>query len=331
MRTEEVNNTRYLPGMSGGHYESFFLRANHPSRPLAFWFRYTIFSPKGRPNDALAELWAVWSDGEQQQCTAAKLEMPLRDADFAHDRFRVSMGDSRLDGQALNGRVKNRHAEIEWHLNYSDGQAPLLVLDRNLYEASIPKAKLLVGSPLARFNGTVTVNGDSFEIRDWVGSQNHNWGPKHTDRYAWGQVAGFDEAPNTFFEVATAKLKFGPVWTPFMTVMVLRHHAKEYRLNTIMHALKAKASFQYFEWHFDSAADGVRIKGSIRADRWKFVGLPYYNPPGGTKYCLNSKIASCRIALTDGGITTVMNTASRAAFEILTDDATGHGIRIEEF
>ena len=32
-----------------GHYESWFQRANHPSRPLAFWIRYTIFCPARPP------------------------------------------------------------------------------------------------------------------------------------------------------------------------------------------------------------------------------------------------------------------------------------------
>ena len=44
-----VNATRYRPGRQLGHYESFFQRANHPSRPLAFWIRYTIFSPQDHP------------------------------------------------------------------------------------------------------------------------------------------------------------------------------------------------------------------------------------------------------------------------------------------
>src|SRR5688500_2735999 len=36
---EEPNAVRYRPGEAAGHYESFFLRANHPARPLAFWIR----------------------------------------------------------------------------------------------------------------------------------------------------------------------------------------------------------------------------------------------------------------------------------------------------
>jgi hypothetical protein len=52
------------PSQPAGHYESYYLRGNHPNRPLAFWIRYTIFSAEGRPSDALGELWAIVIDGE---------------------------------------------------------------------------------------------------------------------------------------------------------------------------------------------------------------------------------------------------------------------------
>jgi len=54
---QRVNFTRYLPGQTTDHYESFFVRANHPTRPLAFWIRYTLFSPHRHPENALGELW----------------------------------------------------------------------------------------------------------------------------------------------------------------------------------------------------------------------------------------------------------------------------------
>ena len=45
---QECNAVRYRPGDEEGHYESYFQRANHPGRPLAFWIRHTIFSPRNR-------------------------------------------------------------------------------------------------------------------------------------------------------------------------------------------------------------------------------------------------------------------------------------------
>jgi hypothetical protein len=332
MKSETFNFTQYKPGSKKGHYESYFLRANHPSLPLAFWFRYTIFCPKKHPEKALAELWAIWFDGQKKQHVAAKKEIPLQQAVFASDKFYVAIEDACLTENMLSGKIINRNVEIEWQLNYVGAEKPLLVLHEKLYESPFPKAKLLVGKPLALFNGNIKVNQTVYHIENWVGSQNHNWGVKHTDHYAWGQVAGFDNAPHSFFEVATARLKFGPLWTPFMTVMVLRHNNQEYRLNTILHALKAHASFNYFNWHFDSAGHSIRINGTITALKDDFVGLKYYNPPGGIKHCLNSKIASCKICIThknaQGKIhEEILETSSRAAFEILTDDHS-HGVSI---
>ena len=80
-------------------------------------------------------------------------------------------------------------------------------------------------------------------MNQWVGSQNHNWGSRHTDQYAWGQVAGFDTHPDSFLEVATARLRVGAVWSPPLTLMVLRHEGKEWALNSIVQSLRASGSF----------------------------------------------------------------------------------------
>ena len=40
-----------------GHYESFYLRAAHPSEPLGIWIRYTVHKrPGAEPNGSLFTL-----------------------------------------------------------------------------------------------------------------------------------------------------------------------------------------------------------------------------------------------------------------------------------
>ncbi|MBW1989238.1 MAG: hypothetical protein JRI97_06800 [Deltaproteobacteria bacterium] len=324
----KANYARYRPQDAKGHYESYFLRANHPERPLAFWIRYTVFSPKGRPEQAIGELWGMVFDGETNKHVAAKTELPISQCHFDPDSFNVQIGDAFLKSGSLSGKAKTGTREIGWDLSYIGGERPLFLLPLNLYEAPLPKAKALVGRPHARFAGTITVNGEPLEIDDWVGSQNHNWGSKHTDLYAWGQVAGFTGAPDAFLEVGTAKLKFGPVWTPYMTVMVLRIDGEEYPLNGLLKSLTAKGSFDYFTWKFSSRGPGIQVDGTISAKPADFVGLTYYNPPGGIKHCLNSKIAACELTVTAGNRTQRLVTPHRAAFEILTDDR-AHGIPIQ--
>jgi Tocopherol cyclase len=182
---------------------------------------------------------------------------------------------------------------------------------------------------MACFSGVLTVDGKQVEIADWVGSQNHNWGSRHTDLYAWGQVAGFDNQPDSFLEVATASLRLGPFWTPPITPVVLRHRQREYAFTRLGQAIRAKGRFGYFSWEFASSNEDAEIAATISAPREAFVGLRYYNPPGGIKHCLNSKIASCTLRLTDrrAGTSEVLETRNRAAFEILTDDRE-HGVDI---
>jgi hypothetical protein len=83
----------------------------------------------------------------------------------------------------------------------------------------------------------------------------------------------------------------------------------------------------YFYWDFRARSSEIQIEGRISAKAVDFVCLRYYNPPGGIKYCLNTKIAACQLTLRLKGATKseVLETPNRAAFEILTDK-TDHGL-----
>jgi hypothetical protein len=322
MFTREQANAFRDDGSDRGHYESYFQRANHPSRPLAFWIRYTTFVPQARRSAALAELWAVYFDGEERRIIAVREERPLIESRFSSTELAARIGDAVLDDRRLSGKARHEGHDIAWSLRYSSTEPPLLLLPERLYSSPFPKAKALVGSPLARFSGELRVDGRRIDVDDWVGSQNHNWGCQHTDRYAWGQVAGFDDAPDAFFECATASLKVGPVYTPRMTLLVLRYGGEEFRMNSVPRSLLSKGSYRPFTWTVKSERRGVAIEASIYAEPDAFVALPYGNPPGGIKICLNSKIAACALRLERKGKPTVrLRTRSRAAFEILTDQA----------
>jgi hypothetical protein len=332
----DFNHARYPPGTTGGFYESYFQRANHPTRPLAFWIRYTIFCPKGRPHDAIGELWAVYFDGERQQHVVAKSEFTAGRFVFSREGLAARIGEAVLEPGGLAGAAESRGHRIHWDLSFSGTSKPAFLLPQRLYAGGFPKAKSLVGLPMARYDGTLVVDGTSVDVEGWLGSQNHNWGTRHTDRYAWGQVAGFDNAPDSFLEVATGQIRLGALWSPRITPLVLRHQGEEYALRSLWQAtVRARGSFgeesrlkALLRWEFASRGKGIEVEGRMSAPKEAFVGLRYYNPPGGEKWCLNSKIAACRLELRRAGRPPeTLKTANRAAFEILTDDL-AHGIEI---
>lgn len=327
MDRDWCNGFRYAGGAKG-HYESYFQRANHPTRPLAFWIRYTAFAPRGRPDDAVGELWAIWFDGEARRIAAAKQVLPFARCSFAPRSLSAAIGDATLDAAGLRGSASSLGRTIGWALRYESPEPPLLLLPEGLYAGPLPKAKALVGSPLAVFHGELRVDDEAHAIDGWVGSQNHNWGSQHTDEYAWGQVAGFDGAPESFLEVTTARVRVGPLRSPWMTLLVLRHGGEEFALNGPGAALRAHGRYEFFGWSFASRQGDVSIEGRIEAAHDAFVGLPYDNPPGGRKTCLNTKLARCVVTLRRAGRPPVeLSTRHRAAFEILTDRH-DHGVHV---
>jgi len=320
------NGCRFVAGTTLGHYESWFQRANHPVRPLAFWIRYTIFSPAGRPQDAVGELWAIFFDGERERVVAVRQEVPLSACGFASSGIDVRVGSATLRDGHLEGSAGSGGHTLGWSLAWDGDEPPLLLLPRSLYGRPLPKAKALVGTPNALFRGRILVDGEEIAIADWQGSQNHNWGSRHTDSYAWGQVAGFDDAPDVFLECSTAQIRIGPLWTPRMSLVVLRAEGEEFALNSLGQALRARGRCESFDWRIASASAEAVVTIRIHAPRSAFVGLTYGNPPGGTKTCLNTKLAACELTLErPGREPRTWTTGHRAAFEILTDRS-DHGV-----
>lgn len=313
------NGARWKSGSKDGHYESWFMRANDAA-DRAFWIRYTMFSPEDHPERAVGELWAIWFERDKP-VVAVKSELPIAKCSFAPDRLAVRVGEATLDGATLAGSAAANGHTIAWDLQFGEGGKPLLLMTPRLYDFKIPRAKMVVSRPLARFTGTLTIDGKRIEVASWVGSQNHNWGSRHTDRYAWGQVAGFDERPDAFLECGTGRLKLGPVWTPPMSPVVLQLGDEILSWTGLTRTVRALGAYAPYQWHLETTDKQGTIDIRIDAEPSQFVALRYPNPPGGTKICLNTKIARCEVTLTRPDRPVLVLRSQRAAFEILDDTA----------
>jgi hypothetical protein len=334
MERREANRLRYRGGREG-HYESYFLRANHRELGLGFWVRYTIFAPKGQPDQAEAELWAAVFDDRPGGTVAVYKAVPFGSASFAGagDGLDIRIGDAALADDPATGRgslagaVSSGGHEIRWDLTYEGSDEPVLLLAERLYQGRFPKAKVLVPGPMAAFTGRLVVDGEPVEVAGWTGSQNHNWGSQHTDEYAWGQVAGFDNAPGSFLECSTARVRVAGLRSPWLSPLVLRHDGRQYALTGLAAARRAagayRASGPSYTWTLRSAGpagqDGeVTISAEFSAPAESFVTFAYRNPPGRSKKCLNTKIAQATVSISEAGAEPViLRCANRAAFEIL--------------
>jgi len=331
----EANKLRFCPSSKQGHYESYFLRANHPTKKQAFWLRYTIFSSADKTTE-LAEIWGAFFDNDE--VIAIQQDIPLNECNLTDSQNKIQLGNNILEfahlgkgnarGEVMD-KVRDEKRTISWQLDYAGETRVLPLFPAPYYQRSLPKAKVLVGIPQAFFNGQLSINGKTIDINNWQGSENHNWGSKHTDEYAWGQVSGFDGEPDSFLECSTARIKIGPLWSPKMSLAVLRIGEQEHRFNGLCQAVKNKGSYRYFDWRMQCKNQDFTLDMMMSSKDHDVAGLNYRNPPGGSHTCLNSKVAQCEVVLKHRGkVLHHLQTQHRAAFEILTDD-TRHGIRVQ--
>lgn len=321
----ELFAPRFEAANLDGHYESWFLRGHHPTRPLSFWNRYTVFSPKGDPKAATIGLWSTWFDGERNEVISVHKEFPIADG-FLGTRI-IEAGGAWLSGTTFKGVIEADN-RIAWNVMIARGQEPVLFLPSFIYKLPFPPAKSLVIDRDVQFNGSFSVNGAPIDIENWTGTLNHNWGSRQTDEYAWGQVVykpadcstSRDNVPGVFFECLTAKMQlpFGKKKTPWTTVGVLRMNGWTHRLLSFHKGCSPTAPYSSDHWQFKAYGFGLVVEGEFMAPGTSFTQLEYQNPPGGVKTCRNSGLASAVLHVWRFGKKYTF-TSTQASFEQLSD------------
>lgn len=301
------------------YYESRYIRANHRDLPLALWLRETLLLPTA--GDPVADVWVMVFDPDGAGNRALKVPHPIDAADYGYDDWTARIGSTTIDDQAAQGAVSLGDRTARWDLRITPGnEDQVKLLTDRAYEARIPTAKTTVRHPLAQFDGLLELDDASIAVDGWTGSVNHNWGTKHTPAYAFGQVCGFDDAPGSSLEIVTARAAIGPFRTPAATLFVFRHAGEEFAVRSILGSLQTHGRYHPFTWAFGARVGDHMIEGEITTEPADVIGLTYTDTDGGTKYCYNSAIATCRMQVAGKAFDRAELVATkRAMFEILTD------------
>ena len=310
-----------MSGMSGKapYYESRYIRANHPHRPQALWLRETLLLPTA--GEPVADVWVMLFDPDGPGNRALKVPHPISAAEYDYETWTARIGDTTIDDHSAQGDIARDDRSARWDLQITPGsQQPVKLLTERAYKARIPTAKTTVRHPLARFDGRLELDDIRLALDGWTGSVNHNWGTKHTPAYAFGQVCGFDDAPESSLEIVTARAAIGPVKTPAATLFVFRHAGVEFAVRSVLGSLQTRGQYRPFIWSFGGRVGDQMIEGEITVEPADVIGLTYTDTDGTSKYCYNSAIASCRMQLAGKTFERGELVATRRAmFEILSD------------
>lgn len=287
-----------------GHVESYFLRANHPTRPLALWLKATVLAPVSGP--AVVESWFIWFDGEQQRTLARRLTQPIAAGRFVGDgarRFAViapSLSLSLEDRGSARGTVSTEQGEASFDLTWAKEDtalgAPLSILPwRLLRTGPFPRSKLLTPYPSLRFSGEVQLPWGRELVSDWPGMQGHNWGKEHAFEYAWGQC--LFPADDAMVEGFSARVLVAGRPTPRLSALVVRRGGRTFRFDTLFDGWRQEAHVGDEQWKVSLRSGDGDVTLEMNAAGQPMVCLGYDNPGGKRSYCFNSKLAEVTLTV----------------------------------
>jgi hypothetical protein len=301
----DYNGLRYRPGR-GGHVESYFWRANHPTEPKAFWLKATILSPT-TGSAPVAEVWCCTFNLDGGQFTGQKTTHVLEDCTFGGDPMRITTAHSLFEfdtsGGTGSGMIPRHDGAVSWGLKWRAAAGslgrPLSIFpfDR-MVDGKLPKNKTVTPSPALVFDGSLTIGDVQHPIHGWWGMQGHNWGRFHAPEYAWGQcIFPGEDGPECWVEGFTARTRIAGMLTPRLSAVWVRRGQDEYRFNRIRDLWRHGVVLEYPRWVLNAKGPAGELDLEMVAKPDEVVCLGYYNPDGVLSYCLNSKLARATLAV----------------------------------
>ena len=312
-----------------GHYESFYIKATRPGGGRGVWIRHTVHKRPGA--DPTAALWLTLFDAEAPGPRGVKTT-------FGADELSAPPGGHiRIDGAILEpgraaGEIAASGLTASWDLRFADEGEPFHHLPyERLYQAPLPRTKVLSPYPSARFDGRMTVAGEEIEVSGWPGMIGHNWGAEHAERWVWIQGAFLGGGEPAYLDIAAGRIKLGPAQTPWIANGMLRMGGMEYRLGGLDRVLSTRIAEQPTSCGFRLSGTGVRVWGRVSSEARNFVAWIYADPGGPEHNALNCSIADLELEVErEGSPPERLELIGAAAYEFGTRD-TGHGIPVQPY
>jgi hypothetical protein len=309
--------------LAAGHYESFYLKATHPTEPVSIWIRYTVH--KGPGAAARGSLWFTLFDSRADGPWAVKTTTDDVGADPGEY---IHVGAARFEP----GRVFGSAGEASWDLSFDSPEPPFRHLPRDfMYRAPLPRTKLLSPYPDARFNGRVQAGGRTVDLDDWRGMVGHNWGAQHAERWIWLHGAGFDGHDDAWIDAALGRIAIGPWTTPWVANGVLSLDGVRHRLGGLGAARRTEVSERPDGAAFTLPGRDITVQSQIGADRKDFVGWVYADPDGSEHNTVNCSIANLVLTVSRPAQPPLtLQLAAGAVYELGMRE-TDHGMAIQPF
>jgi hypothetical protein len=286
--------------MAAGGYESWFVSARDPASQRALWIRHTRL----RPGHGL-ESAALW-------CTVAGRDFGDRPV-VVKQVFDEFPACTTAGAEHFSGSAVMRGQTASWDLHMTGGQPLRPLRPAALYGAPLPRTKLEATVPDALVNGTVEAGAAVVSVSGWRGTVGHNWGSEHADTWVWLHADRFDTAPAGWLDLALARVRVGPVLSPWIAIGAIGLGGKRILLGGLGRRPQVDARPGGLNATIPSAV--ARLQLAVSTDEADAVAVPYADPSGGIRSVRHAAIAAFRLSVHRRGADPVSLSGASGAYE----------------
>ena len=288
-------------------YESHYLTATDPAGGHALWLRCT--SLKRRGDKPRPTVWLTWFDRASPRPRAIRVTAPEPVEDpgvgWASSRF------GELSPSGARGMIEDASWSLTW-----ERLAPELpyLPARWMYDRPLPRSNGVALIPRATVHGTVTFEGqEPVSIDGWDAMLGHNWGSEHPDHWTWIHAAGLGADGSGWFDFALARVKLGPLLTPWLGGGALHLNARTHPMAR-RGRVRREVSGELTSIRLPLAG-GLTLELEITAPAAATVSWDYASPSGRGRDVRNCSVADGRLILRDDGAEHVLELEGRVAVE----------------
>ncbi len=203
---------------------------------------------------------------------------------------------------------------VRWDMAITQAQPAFRLLrPAVLYRAPLPRTKLEASVPDGLVTGMLDVDGHPVAVEGWRGTVGHNWGTEHADRWVWLHAAGFGAAPQGWLELVLARVKVGPVRSPWMAMGALSLGGELIPLGGLGRRPRVSASPGQLTARIPSPRAWLALIVMARED--DAVAVAYADPLGGTRAVRHAALATVELRLHRQGESELTMSGNNGAYE----------------
>jgi hypothetical protein len=270
-------------------YESHYLTATDPVGGRALWLRHTALKRPGER--AQPTVWVTWfqRSGARPRGLRVTAVEPPSEPDGAWARSRLG----ELSPAGATGAIEGASWSLAWEAPLAE--VPYLPA-RWMYDRAIPRSNGAALIPSGTVHGTVTLDGEEpVSIDGWDLMVGHNWGSEHAAHWTWVHAGGLGEDRSGWFDLALARVKIGPLLTPWAVGGAVHLNHRTFRTSlrgAVRREVQGESTLLIVP-----LAGGARLELRITAPEKDTVSWDYASPRGPGRVVHNCSIADASLTL----------------------------------